>query len=354
MRSKSKWLFFALIALFLIGVYTIPASGHPKLGVTNFDAVHLHCVDCGTATPVFVVDQSSGSDSGLAFEVRGDSTPVFSISKAGVLNVQGGQIVTQALTYVIVNAPTAIGTATPAVLINNAGVSNLLEVRDSATPVFIVGQNGAWSSTGLGTHTGGQSIAPNLIVAAPTSIGTATPAAIVNSAGGVSNIFEARAASTPQVVVGPSGILTLNAGSLNNAFSKVAAPTAIATQTPAAVVDSAGVSNLLELRANATPQLSVSKTGVVTGKVEQSDQSGVKCVYGTQTVTGTGTIAHGLSTPVAVQVSLAQTMTVNGGLVSYANSAGVVTAQVWQIPATPGAVAATTPVAVSYRVCGTP
>lgn len=40
-------------------------------------------------------------------------------------------------------APTALATATPGLVIDCAGVSNCLEVRDAATPVFTVGQNGA-------------------------------------------------------------------------------------------------------------------------------------------------------------------------------------------------------------------
>jgi len=42
----------------------------------------------------------------------------------------------------IVAAPTAIATATPAAVIDNDGVSNILEVRDAATPVFTVRDGG--------------------------------------------------------------------------------------------------------------------------------------------------------------------------------------------------------------------
>lgn len=39
-------------------------------------------------------------------------------------------------------APTAVGTATPAAIIDSLGVSNLFEVRDAATPVFVVADGG--------------------------------------------------------------------------------------------------------------------------------------------------------------------------------------------------------------------
>lgn len=82
-------------------------------------------------------------------------------------------------------APTAIGTATPAMIVDSLGVSNLFEVRDAATPVFTVNDGGAvsWPSG-------------NLAVTAPTAVATATPALVVDTTG-VSNLFELRAASTP-------------------------------------------------------------------------------------------------------------------------------------------------------------
>lgn len=39
-------------------------------------------------------------------------------------------------------APTAVGTATPAAIIDSLGVSNLFEVRDAATPVFTIADGG--------------------------------------------------------------------------------------------------------------------------------------------------------------------------------------------------------------------
>jgi hypothetical protein len=45
-------------------------------------------------------------------------------------------------------APTAIGTATPALMADSLGVSNLFEVRDAATPVAAVADGGAWDING--------------------------------------------------------------------------------------------------------------------------------------------------------------------------------------------------------------
>lgn len=221
MFSKLKYLLIAVLFTLILAYAAWPTAGRPALGPTNFDAVHLDCFDCATATPVLRVNQASGSGSGLAFVVEGAGTPVFSVDRTGALSVTGGQILTQAVTYLIVNAPTAIGTATPAALVDNAGVSNLLEIRDSATPVFTINNGGAWSSTGAGTHSSGQTINNWAKVAAPTAIATATPAAVIDSAG-VSNILEVRDAATPVFAVQNggnhsfnNGATTLNATSLD-------------------------------------------------------------------------------------------------------------------------------------------
>lgn len=59
-----------------------------------------------------------------------------------------------------------------------------------------------------GTFSGGLSVAPNAVIAAPTSIATATPVFMINSAGGVSNLAEIRKSSTPQWTINTSGNVT--------------------------------------------------------------------------------------------------------------------------------------------------
>ena len=129
----------------------------------------------------------------------------------------------------VVNAPTAIGTATPAALINSAGVSNLLEVQDGGSAVVQAFNGGG------------------VKVAAATAQATAQPAFQVDSAG-VSNILEVRDAATPVYQVHNGGNVTASGGQTINNWAVVAAPTAIATATPAMVVNSAGVSNILEVQ----------------------------------------------------------------------------------------------------------
>ena len=53
-----------------------------------------------------------------------------------------------------VSAPTVVATATPAAVIDSAGVSNIFEVRDAATPVFAINDGGAVVQTGNLTLTG--------------------------------------------------------------------------------------------------------------------------------------------------------------------------------------------------------
>lgn len=129
----------ALVALAGLFLLTSPAQSRPPLGVTNFDSIHLR--DTGpTAQPVLRVDQRGV---GKVVEFMDAGTPVFSINDGG--GIVASSILTQGavITNLVVSAPTAVGTATPAAVINNAGVSNLLEVRKNSTPVFTIGNAGA-------------------------------------------------------------------------------------------------------------------------------------------------------------------------------------------------------------------
>lgn len=134
---KTKFLLLIIAAL-VVALAAWPAAGMPSL--TNFtDHVHILTTG-GTATPALRVNQLGA---GKLLEILDGGTPVFSINNGG--GIVASTILTQGavITNLVVSAPTAVGTATPAAVINNDGVSNLLEVRDSSTPVFTVGQNGA-------------------------------------------------------------------------------------------------------------------------------------------------------------------------------------------------------------------
>lgn len=101
----------------------------------------------------------------------------------------------------------------------------------------------------------------------------------------------------------------------------------------------------------ATGNVTVAGTLNVTGAV-----NGYKCVNGSQNVIGSATAipatltAAGISTPSFVQVSLGTDATGDGDKLTFTKASGVVTLKVWNSALTP--VAATTVVAVDYRVCG--
>lgn len=133
----------------------------------------------------------------------------------------------------------------------------------------------------------------------------------------------------------------------------IVAPTAVGTATPALLVDTAGVSNILSLRKNATPVFQVSGAGAVTGYVLQYGAArGQAQVCGSTNITSTTVIAHGLATPSYVNVSMAQDATGDGARVSFTNSAAVVTLKGWNSALTPAP--NTTPIAVNWCVIGTP
>lgn len=70
------------------------------------------------------------------------------LQSGSTLDVQAGAAA--ALGAAVVSAPTAIATATPALVVDSLGVSNILEVRDAATPVFAIRNGG---TAVLGSYT---------------------------------------------------------------------------------------------------------------------------------------------------------------------------------------------------------
>jgi hypothetical protein len=134
--------------------------------------------------------------------------------------------------------------------------------------------------------------------------------------------------------------------------------TSLGTATPLLEIYNQGVGQSLVIRdSGGTPEFVVNANGGVTANsltaaVIGASASGQKCVYGTQAISGTGTIAHGLATPAMAQLTLAEDVTGDGSEVSYTNSAAVVTAKIWNSAATPAASVVTHTVA--YYICGTP
>lgn len=155
-------------------------------------------------------------------------------------------------------------------------------------------------------------------------------------------------------------------GNINGAgWVNVSAPTAIASATPAVVINSAGVSNLLDLRKNATPVFQVNGAGNVTvaGTLNVTGITtlgGVKCYKGQQTVLGAATVipatvtALGVTTPTWFNESFAASPGDTYWQSSHTNAAGVVTINVYQrmLSGTVTPQAATTSVALDYEICG--
>jgi len=75
-------------------------------------------------------------------------------------------------------------------------------------------------------------------------------------------------------------------------------------------------------------------------------------VCGSTIITGTGTLPHGLATPVYVNVSLGADFHEDRAFVTFANALGTVTAKIWQYNATPAP--ATTGVPINWCIKGTP
>jgi hypothetical protein len=175
---------------------------------------------------------------------------------------------------VSVAGPTTMATATPVLRANGLGLSNVIEADVAGTPVWYINAAGV-ESTGLP-----QAVTNYMSVAAPTAIATATPAMVVDSLG-VSNLFEVRDAATPIFAINNGGAIVESGQMTNNSNMIVSAPTAIATAQPALVVDSLGVSRLFEVRDAATPVMGVSNGGRLwVGKGMYGTIGSVACTHG--------------------------------------------------------------------------
>ena len=100
---------------------------------------------------------------GISFPIPPPPAAIDAISQG----VSGG---VSSFTGLHVAAPTVVATATPALMVDSAGVSRLFEVRDAATPVFSVNNGGSVTRvgndalTGNLTITGAASVSSNLTV----------------------------------------------------------------------------------------------------------------------------------------------------------------------------------------------
>jgi len=214
-KNSLPWLVMVLGFVALLLSPLAPTAVAQLEGLTDFNGIRLTQSTFGTATPQLLIQNSSSANS---LEIRnGSATPVFYVDVDGNATYtgfgSGGGPVAGA---VGITAPTAVATATPALFVDNLGAGNeILSLRNDATPVFVVGNSGAWSSTGAGTHSSGQTINNWAVVSAPTAIATATPAAVIDSLG-VSAILEVRDAATPVARFPNGGGLDMLNGTISN------------------------------------------------------------------------------------------------------------------------------------------
>jgi hypothetical protein len=134
----------------------------------------------------------------------------------------------------------------------------------------------------------------------------------------------------------------------------VAAPTAIATATPALMVNSSGVSNLLEVRDAATPVFQVHDGGNVTGKVVRYGTAGELMVVGTETITDTLEVTTGLTTVTWALCTLGVDADTDAGdpvACTVSVSGNAVTVKLWQDDWSAGGTASQT---VHWMAIGTP
>ena len=253
---------------FVVADASTPLAIVGQSGVTiNSNVVQNAPTAATTATPGYYLNNVGVANDALVVADAG--TPVAVIGQAGAVTLSGG---VTGQSWVKITGPTAAATATPAFVVDNiAAGANALEVRDAATPMFVVGQAGAWTGSGTGTQNN------TLWVTVPTEVTTATPGFMVNNQGATNNAFEVRDAATPVFQVGQAGAWThTGAGTLNDSLSGAwaifTAPTAIATATPAFRVNNLGAANdAFVVEDSATPVFRVGQAGVLSNPLNGFD-----------------------------------------------------------------------------------
>ena len=184
--------------------------------------------------------------------------------------------------------------------------------------------------------------------------GAAIANGVVDDSGHLTETYITATNSIDTNILGVTGPSTLGGLALANGGLLVSVPTAVASATPAALVNNLGNTNdglVVSLRA--TPVFKVGNSGTITGKVLQYASSGQAIVCNTTTITGTGVLNTGLSTPVAVvALNMGADTNYDHNRLSFTNTAATVTAKVWNGAATPAAAA--TGVPVDWCVIGTP
>jgi hypothetical protein len=222
---------------------------------------------------------------------------------------------------IAVSVPTANATADTGFKVNNLSVAQPFSIQDAGTAVIEGYNNGGIS------------------VYAATAVATGVPALKVNNAG---------LGKSLEVQDGGTTLLDLNNGGGVN----ITAPTAVATGVPGLTVNGQGVSNPFEVRVDATPRFYVEDDGDVYGEVVKYASSGVQLVCGSQTITDTANVSHGLTTPSYAVCSLAATQTGDATTCSAAISGSTVTVKVRNSALTPAA--NSSGIAVGWCVIGTP
>jgi hypothetical protein len=187
MRITKKGIALALAALILI------AAAVP-LTVTNFTQVHIDQLpQGGTATPRLLVDNKNGPS--VIAEFRDNKTPVARFPDGGGFNLlvgpftnSGGQTNND---WFKISAPTAIATATPALVVDSLGVSNLVDIREAATPIASIRGWGAVTVTTTTTKHIWELVDTSPVMTAGTNIYSALniDLAIGNSTAGTNNVY---------------------------------------------------------------------------------------------------------------------------------------------------------------------
>lgn len=161
--------FACLIALIFIVLASMPLQAEHTAPVQAPQMILSVPTPITTPSALDALSLTSNLAVGGNATVAGDLTVTGDITAASVIS--NG-------TYILVTAPTAIASATPALRVNSLGANNdLLVVEKNSTPVFKIGNGGIVTQGGIKCYKGQQTVlgVATAIPATLTAAGISTP-----------------------------------------------------------------------------------------------------------------------------------------------------------------------------------
>lgn len=283
------------------------------------------------------------------FGASRDGSTFFIKPGGAFLPTPGATVVIPNYAVTAIPTPTGIPTATP---LSVSGVITATAVRAgefsiAGTPVF-------WATAipAVATATPPGNVVATSVIADSVTSNTGVYTTSISIAG-TPIVAYATPRPNPVVTAILADSITANTGVYTTSVSIAGTPVVpFATPRANPVVTAIIADSVTANTGVYTTSVSIAGTPVVP-YATPNISGGLYAVCGSDTITGTKTIAHGLATPSFINATLAEDITYNAESVSASNAAATVTLKVWGVNTLGTPVAASTPVTVTWCAIGT-